>query len=62
MAGPTKEYRARILVRLTEDLLPSPVLSKGELSARLVDALGVGDPDSPVVSVIVDDPRDAKRR
>lgn len=62
MAGPAKEYRARILVKLTDDLLPSPVLSKAELAARLVDALDIGDPDSPVVSVTVDDPRDAKRR
>jgi hypothetical protein len=62
MAGPTKEYRARILVKLTDDLLPSPVLSKAELAARLVEALSVGDPDSPVVSVIVDDPRDSRRR
>ncbi len=62
MAGPGKEYRARILVKLTDDLLPSPVLSKGELAARLIDALGVGDADSPIISVTVDDPRDAKRR
>ena len=57
MAEPRKEYRARIWVKLTDELLPSPVLSKEELQARLADALGVGNPQSPVVSVVVDDPR-----
>lgn len=57
MAEPTKEYRARIRVRLTDELLPSPVMSKADLEARLVDALGVGHPDSPIISVDVFDPR-----
>ncbi len=57
MAEPRKEYRARIWVRLTDDLLPSPVLSAAEVQARLADALGTNDPDSPIVSVVVDDPR-----
>lgn len=57
MAEPTKEYRARIWVKLTDDLLPSPVLSKAELQALLSDALGTNDPDSAIVSVRVEDPR-----
>ena len=57
MAELTKEYRAWIRVRLTDDLLPSPVLSKEEVEARLRAALEVGNPDSPVVSVSVQDQR-----
>jgi hypothetical protein len=57
MAEPRKEYRARIWVKLTDELLPSPVLSKEQLQARLVEALAVGDPQSPVASVVVEDPR-----
>ncbi len=57
MAEPLKEYRARIWVRLTDELLPSPVLSKGELEARLIEVLGVGQASSPVVSIVVEDPR-----
>lgn len=57
LATPRKEYRVRIWVKLTDELLPSPVLSKAELEARLIDALEVGRPDSPIVSVVVDDPR-----
>jgi len=57
MAEPTKEYRARIWVKLTDDLLPSAVLSKAELQTLLSDALGTNDPDSPIVSVRVEDPR-----
>ncbi len=57
MAKPRKEYRARIWVTLTDDLLPTPVLSRAELEARLVEALKAGQPGSPVVSVAVTDPR-----
>ena len=60
MAGthqPSKEYRARIFVKLTDDLLPQPVLSKAEVEVRLTEALKAGDPDSPIISVTVDDPR-----
>ncbi|MDF1596407.1 MAG: hypothetical protein P1T08_09990 [Acidimicrobiia bacterium] len=54
---PSKEYRARIWVKLSDDFLPHPLLSKAELEARLTEALGVGTDDSPVASVRVDDPR-----
>ena len=57
MAEPQKEYRARIWVKLTDELLPSPQLSKEQLRAMLVDALGAGQPGSPVVNVTVEDPR-----
>ena len=57
MAEPRKEYRARIYVRLTDELLPSPQLSKEQLHALLTDALHAGRADSPVVSVMVEDPR-----
>ncbi len=57
MAELTKEYRAYIRVRLTDELLPSPVVTKDELRAMLEAALRVGDSDSPVVSVSVADPR-----
>lgn len=57
MAGPTKEYRAVVKVKLTDELLPSPVVSKEELQQILVEALNVGGADSPVVSVAVYDPR-----
>jgi hypothetical protein len=57
MAEPRKEYRARIWVRLTEELLPTPALSREQLEALLSDALQVGRPDSPVASVTVEDPR-----
>ena len=56
MAEPRKEYRARIWVRLTDELLPSPVLSKAEVEALLMRALEVGQPSSAVVGVAVDDP------
>jgi hypothetical protein len=57
MAGqPSKEYRVRIWVKLTDDLLPQPVLSKTEVEQHLEEALSIGDPDSPIVSVSVDDP------
>lgn len=64
MAQPSKEYHARIWVKLTDDLLPSPVLSKAELQEQLSAALNSGQPDSAIVSVSVGDPRDAgaKRR
>ena len=57
MAAPTKEYRANIGVKLTDELLPSPVLSKEQLQELLVEALGAGKADSPVASVVVYDPR-----
>lgn len=62
MPQPTKEYRARIWVKLTDDLLPSPVLAKTELEARLIEGLSAGEADSPVVSVRVDDPSDTRSR
>lgn len=57
MAGPTKEYHVRIRVKLTDELLPSPVLSREELEALLADTLRVGANDSPIVSLSVRDPR-----
>lgn len=57
MAAPTKEYRVVIRVKLTDELLPSPVVSKAELQELLVEALNVGGADSPVVSVAVYDRR-----
>lgn len=59
---PSKEYRARILVKLTDDLLPQPVLSKAEVEVHLTEALNVGDPNSPIIAVMVDDPRTTKKR
>ena len=59
---PSKEYRARILVKLSDDILPTPVLSNTEVQGLLTEALNVGDPDSPIVAVMVDDPRTTKRR
>ena len=57
MSGPTKEYRAFIRVKLTDEFLPSPVLSKDELQALMRDALNVGAADSPIVSIAVHDAR-----
>jgi hypothetical protein len=57
MAEPTKEYRATIRVKLTDELLPRPVVSKEELQALIVAALNVGGADSPVAAVAVYDPR-----
>jgi len=57
MAEPRKEYRARIWVRLTDELLPSPVLNKEQLQSMLSQALQAGGSESPVVSVVVEDPR-----
>jgi hypothetical protein len=54
---PTKEYRARIWVKLSDDFLPHPLLTKAELEARLTEAMEVGAVDSPIVSLRVDDPR-----
>ncbi len=62
MAEPQKEYHARIRVRLSDGILPEPALSKAELEAHLAERLEVGDPDSPVVSIAVDDPSDRRRR
>ena len=59
---PSKEYRARILVKLTDDILPQAVLSRDEVQTHLSEALKVGDPDSPIISVMVDDPRTTKKR
>jgi hypothetical protein len=57
MAELTKEYRAIIRVKLTDELLPSPVVSKEELQQLLVEALNVGSDGSPVVSLVVHDRR-----
>lgn len=57
MAGPTKEYRVAIRVKLTDEILPSPVVSKEELQRILLEALRVGEGDSPVVSLAVYDRR-----
>ena len=57
---PSKEYHARIFVRLTDDLLPQPMLSVAEVRAHLSEALKVGAADSPILSVTVDDPRTAR--
>ncbi len=59
---PSKEYRARIFVRLSDDLLPTPVLSEAELGAQLAEALECREADSPIVAITVDDPRTIKRR
>lgn len=57
MAELTKEYRAIIRVKLTDELLPSPVVSKEELQQLLIEGLRVGDNNSPVISVAVHDRR-----
>lgn len=57
MAEPTKEYRVRVWVKLTDELLPSPVLSKEQLREQLLEALDIGNQDSPIVSIAVEDPR-----
>lgn len=57
MAEPTKDYRAWIRVKLTDELLPTPVLSREELESQLRAALDVGGADSPIASISVDDPR-----
>lgn len=62
MSEPRKEYHARIWVKLTDDLLPGPVLSKAELEAYLIERLSVGGPDSPIVSLMVEDPSDKRTR
>ena len=54
---PSKEYRARIWVKLSDDFLPHPLLSKTDLEAQLKEALRVGDDDSLIISVSVNDPR-----
>ena len=59
---PSKEYRARILVKLSDDILPTPVLSSTEVQGLLTEALNVGDPDSSIIAVMVDDPRMTKKR
>ena len=62
MAEPTKEYLARIRVKLSEDILPVPALSKEELHAYLTEHLLVGEPDSPIVSLSVGDSSERKPR
>lgn len=57
MAEPTKDYRVWIRVKLTDELLPSPVLSREGLEEQLRSVLDVGGADSPIVSISVDDPR-----
>lgn len=54
---PSKEYRARIWIKLSDDFLPHPLLSKEELATRLREVLEVGTAESPVLSVQVMDPR-----
>ena len=55
--APTKEYHVRIRVKLTDELLPSPVLSGQELQDLLTSVLKTGTAESPIVSVSVRDPR-----
>ena len=62
MSEPTKDYRAWIRVKLSDGILPVPALSKEELAALLKERLDVGDAESPIVSVSVDDPQDARPR
>ena len=62
MSEPAKEYNARIRVKLTDDLLPSPSLSRSDVEAKLKEALRVGDADSAIISVTVSDPSDTRRR
>jgi hypothetical protein len=52
----------RILVTLTNVLLPQPVLSQAEVEAHPTEALNIGDPDSPIIAVMVDDPRTLQSR
>lgn len=52
-----KEYQVTIRVKLTEDMLPHPVLSKAELEALMSEALDVGGGDSPIASISVRDPQ-----
>ncbi len=59
---PSKEYRARIWVKLTDDMLPQPLMSKAELEAHLIEVLRCDSPESPIVSVSVDDPRTTTSR
>jgi len=62
MSEPTKEYLAHIRVKLTDEFIPSPVLSKAAVESLLAEALEAGDPDSPIASVAVSDPTDRRRR
>ena len=62
MAELTKECLARIRVKLSEDILPVPALSRDELHAYLVEHLSIDDPDSPIVSLSVGDPSDRSPR
>ena len=57
-----KEYVARIRVKLTDDILPQPMLSREELQARLEEYLEAGNADSPIASVSVSDPRTDSRQ
>lgn len=56
-----KEYHATIRVKLTDDMLPHPVLSKRELETLLAASLDAGAPESPITSVSVMDPRTDSR-
>ena len=62
MSEPSKEYNARIRVKLSDDLLPSPLLSKADVEAKLTEALDIGGADSAILSVSVSDPSDRRRR
>lgn len=62
MPEPSKEYHARIGVKLSDGILPVPAMSKDDLRAYLMERLGVGDAGSPIVSVSVSDPSDSRGR
>jgi hypothetical protein len=62
MAAPTKEYQAWIRVKLSESILPVPVLTREGLEAYLMEHLDVGEPDSPIVSLGVGDPAERRPR
>lgn len=57
-----KEYHATIRVRLTDDMLPRPMLSKDELESLLAESLDVGGVHSAIASISVGDPRSDSRQ
>ena len=59
---PSKEYRARIFVKLTDDIPPQPMLTRVEVESHVSEALKAGDADSPIISVVVDDPRNTRTK
>ncbi len=58
---PSKEYRARIWVKLSEDILPQPEMSATELQEYLTKTLNVDGDDSLFTGVAVEDPRNASK-